>query len=121
MNIKEQLVYMTTKIEVATSTGTGSGTGFFYKFCETDNGMHFPAIITNKHVVENAKEISFCLHISDTNGQPIEGRFEKVGFKIGQIPIIYHPNPKIDLCAVPLGPIQSAMEINGLKTFTISQ
>lgn len=58
MQLSEQLLHTTIRIEASLASGGCSvGTGFFFKFC--DNGKtHVPAIVTNRHVVEGLTSIA---------------------------------------------------------------
>lgn len=58
----EQLLFCTTRIE----TIHGTGTGFFFQF-QLDEQQGMPVLVTNKHVVANADEISFSVHIKEND------------------------------------------------------
>jgi S1-C subfamily serine protease len=55
MNILDQLVHTTVRIETRGPDGEGSGTGFFMNFC-IKGEVSVPTIVTNKHVVAGADE-----------------------------------------------------------------
>lgn len=106
------LVYSTVRIECADATGVGTGTGFFFSFCRT-NGKHVPAIVTNKHVVRHAVRGSFYIHLRDDNGEPLlasSARFEIESFESRWT---MHPDPAIDLCAMPVGALYEKAERSG--------
>ena len=68
----EKLSYSTIRIEcVYRDKSKGSGTGFFYLF-EAEGGGNYPAIITNKHVVENAVEINLVFIKADKDRNPLD-------------------------------------------------
>ena len=51
MQLSEQLLHTTIRIEASLASGGCSvGTGFFFKFCD-DGKTYVPAIVTNRHVV----------------------------------------------------------------------
>jgi hypothetical protein len=81
------------------------GTGFFYMFPlpeYPESGI--PVIITNKHVMEGAKELKLHLKLIQT-GTPIqedgtaEDEFD-FSFEIENPLFAMHPDPNIDLCAL---------------------
>ena len=63
MQLSEQLIYCTTKIiNIIDETKIATGTGFFMNFNENlEKGTCQPVIITNKHVVKDAKKIIFSV------------------------------------------------------------
>lgn len=85
----EKLLFSTVRI----SSGIGVGTGFFFNF--SIDGKIVPAIITNKHVVDNKKEtdVVFSVHLSAGNNQSKESKTVSL-----TTDWIFHPDPKIDLC-----------------------
>lgn len=112
----EQLAFGTIRIECDLPGGQQStGTGFFYRFA--DNGStHVPAIVTNKHVVENSTLGRIIFTLLQSNGMPDVGNiFPWVisDFAKAWIP---HPNPSIDLCALPISKLISIAQSQG-KTF----
>lgn len=89
----EQLLFCTTRI----ATNTGTGTGFFFQF-QLDEKQSMPVLVTNKHVVEDADEISFSVHIKE-NGIPTNENI-----------LITHQaqwfeHPTLDLCCTLVDPI----------------
>lgn len=104
LSVSEQLAHSTVRIETKTSTGIGSGTGFFYRFAENGD-QHVPAIVTNKHVVVGATEGQFVLTESGPEGEPVIGKYHGFKFSDFQSQWIQHPDPDIDLCAMPIAPI----------------
>lgn len=68
MQLSEQLLHTTIRIEASLASGGCSvGTGFFFKFCD-DGKTYVPAIVTNRHVVEGAYEYRVIFSRSDENG-----------------------------------------------------
>lgn len=93
--ITEQLLYSTIRIE----TTTGSiGTGFFFDF--NIDGLKYPVIITNKHVIENKKmcEVIFSLHTS------IDGNIKEESHRINYL-VDWFAHPSQDLCFCFAGPL----------------
>lgn len=99
----ERLLYSTVKI-IAYRNGNpvSSGTGFFYLFQQTERSS-VPCIVTNKHVVQNAEMLRIRCHFAE-NEKP-SGQFVNCDISLaGGVPF-WHPNPDIDLCAIPFNGI----------------
>lgn len=117
--LSEQLMYCTVRIECILSSGQmGTGTGFFYRFCDTGT-THVPAIVTNKHVVNNSVHGSITLHFGDDNDCPIARYYETFkGDNFGSrwIP---HPDSSVDLCIFPIAQLINNVQKQGKKLFFI--
>ena len=104
MHPLEQLMKSVVRIEATAATGgVATGSGFAYRFAVQPDGLHIPAIITNKHVIEGAQSVSLPISIADKQGQPA-GTYETSTYGI-QNNVIHHPDPEVDLCAILAGPI----------------
>lgn len=102
LHAAEVLSFSTTMLEVKKSSGKSRGTGFFYALTDDSQGGRVPAIFTNKHVIEDALEVRFLIHVADLRAgknqtTPIEVRQE-------ELVVIEHPDPKVDLCCFLIGP-----------------
>lgn len=64
-SISERMMFNTVRLE----TASGTGTGFFYNFVIGET--IYPAIITNKHVVNYKQDenVKFHLHLQDGDGE----------------------------------------------------
>lgn len=118
--IFENLAMSTIRIECRLNNGDiSTGTGFFFKFVE--QGTDFvPAIITNKHVIEDAVEGKLFFTLSDKNGNPIHDQNHKFIIENFQRPWLEHPDPNIDLCALPINVFvkkMNEMNMNPYITF----
>ncbi|TDM50008.1 serine protease [Macrococcoides goetzii] len=103
MDIYDQLVDSTVKI--ICNNGESSGTGFFFRFNEVGTSF-IPAIVTNKHVVENAYSIHLNFSLNDYFKDKIKKvKIEKLDISNIQKLIIYHEDKNIDLCIIPIGEI----------------
>jgi hypothetical protein len=109
----ETLVYSTVRLETKYPNGdSGTGTGFFFAFAK--QGEKFvPAIVTNKHVVDGASQGTFCIHRQKQDGSPDNTVSEKFAFDNFAPRWIAHPNPRIDLCCMPIAPILESSVKNG--------
>jgi hypothetical protein len=85
-----------------------TGTGFFYSTSRIEW-----LLITNTHLIQNSKTGQFTLTESDKYNQPILGsRIERKIDNFSEI-WIRHPDPAIDLCAMPMMPIITEIRREG--------
>ncbi|MEQ9518187.1 MAG: serine protease [Parvibaculum sp.] len=101
----EQLAHCTVRIECDMPSGAiGTGTGFFYS-ANREGDKHVPLIITNKHVVAGAIKGRFLLTSQNDSGGPAIGKHH--AFELDNFEMCWkmHPDPEIDLCAMPLAPL----------------
>lgn len=112
--ITEQLLFTTVRIE----TDRGVGTAFFFN-ARIDESKNLPLIVTNKHVVEGSTMGSFQLHEADRNADPPKpaGRFFSVMLNKFESLWIDHPDPDVDLCAMPCKPLYIHAEKLGKTVF----
>ena len=116
-SIFENLAQGTIRIESKLRNGAiSSGTGFFVKFVEQGDSF-VPAIITNKHVVAGAVSGSLRFTLSNKDGGPNHDRQHLFEIDNFQKPWINHPDPNIDLCAMPINVFVDEMAKNGIKPF----
>ncbi len=112
-----QLNYSTVRIIAKGNRGISTGTGFIIKFAEQfidGKYINAPAIVTNKHVVEGAEEIAFRLHASNLTGERVKGFYEAT---LPLSSFIMHPNPNVDLCAVPIAEIFVRSKMDRVKPY----
>jgi hypothetical protein len=94
--------------------GVGSGTGALFNFHLMHKGeeQKVPALVTNKHVVNNSQKIEIVITLADKDsGESLTDSLMISGAKnaVVTIPapanfIINHPSPTIDLCAILIQP-----------------
>lgn len=117
LSATEQLQYSTVRIEVDLESGDlGTGTGFFFRLCEHSD-RHIPVLVTNKHVVSGGAEGRFLMTTMASDGAPVTGRYFAV--TLGDLDKIFvcHPDPKVDLAALPIARLLQAADSQGLKLF----
>jgi hypothetical protein len=103
LSASEQLAFTTIRIQCETNTGSVStGTGFLFNF---NNTKQVPVIITNRHVVEGSARGTFQLTRANTDGSPSIGKFENIVINDFEKNWILHPNPRVDLCIMPIAPL----------------
>ena len=119
INPIEQLIHSTVRIQCEDDKGhSSSGSGYIFYFCEKD-GQSIPCIVTNKHVVIGACRGSFNLTLKGEDGKPSLGIHEVITLnELGKYwqP---HPNPKVDLAIIPIGPILNQAEKEGKSFYYI--
>ncbi|MET1122767.1 serine protease [Priestia megaterium] len=105
LNVTEQFLYSTVRIECThLDGGISTGTGFFFRFLD-DGQTNFPAIVTNKHVVEQAITGKILMTLRDDDGNPINTEHLTIELENFEHMWIFHPDPEVDICIMPLGPI----------------
>jgi hypothetical protein len=78
-----------------------------------------PLIITNKHVVQGQKLLKFFFSPADEEGNPTYDPPYVQESEITAMNIIYHPDPEVDLCAIPCGMFLSAQKKLGHNCFYV--
>ncbi|PTW99132.1 serine protease [Pararhodobacter aggregans] len=115
LTLAEQLTLTTTRISAFRGGAqVGFGTGFFFNFKVSDD-LFIPAVITNKHVVAGCDQVTIVCHTAE--GPKPSGSFIPCHLDARPGAIISHPDPDVDLCAVPFGPILNQAEANGTPLF----
>lgn len=114
MHPLDQLMKSVVRIEAKLNDGSvATGSGFAYRFAQQEDGMHVPAIVTNKHVIDGAVSVSLPISVADSSGNAT-GNFEVITYPINNN-VIYHPDGEVDLCAILAGPIHQYFEQKKLQ------
>jgi Trypsin-like peptidase domain len=107
-SITEHLMYSTARIvgKIPNSTDFKTGSGFFFNF-PTEDGLMVPVLVTNKHVIDGTDGLQFLIHTATTP----EAKAPSANAEIQSVASdwISHPNPKIDLCGLVIGPVLNSM------------
>src|SRR5688572_11553272 len=78
LTMAEQITLSTVRLECPLSKDTiRRGTGFFYRFALAD-GSPFPAIITNAHVLDGVRHVTFHVCAGDAEGRPLKGNHHTI-------------------------------------------
>lgn len=85
------------------------GTGFLYRFQSTYKTF-VPTIITNKHVLENTKDLTFLFNPTRKDNK-IDLDSNKITIRVTDIKWYGHPNLNIDLAFIPLAYIIDKLHI----------
>ena len=113
----DQLAQSTVRIECELANGgIGTGTGFFYSLNRRED-QHVPVIATNKHVVASATKGKFLLTLQDEDGGPKVGAHQAFELDAFEQRWNHHPDPAVDLCAMPLAPLLHETAKRGLRFF----
>lgn len=117
LSILEQLCFCTTRIETEDSNRNKySGTGFFFDLAIDDK--HVPLLITNKHVVKGMEKGTFRITASDEEGQPAYEKHEPVSWEEDfSKRWIFHPDPNVDLCVLPIAGLLDVVIQQGYEPF----
>jgi hypothetical protein len=116
----EQLTHSTVRIMCTTADGSAStGSGFFFAFLREED-KHVPAIVTNKHVVDGAVRGQFCLTQKGADGGPEVGKHITIHVDDFASRWIRHPDPNVDLCAMPIAPLLNSAAEQGKAFFFVT-
>lgn len=112
LSISEQLTYSTVRIECQYADGNlGTGTGFFFRLLDNkETGTHIPVVITNKHVINGAIKGRLLFTKAQENNEPNDREHFNVYFNNFESLWRKHPDPQVDLCAMPIAPSLSEAE-----------
>jgi hypothetical protein len=120
LSITEQLQYVTVRIEVELNNGlTSTGTGFFFRLCERDK-VHIPVVLTNTHVVAGGKTGKFRMTIAHDDNTPDNSKHLDIVIEDIEQRFICHPDPTIDLCALPIASLLMEAKKRNEKLFYIA-
>jgi hypothetical protein len=113
-NPTEQLLYSTIKITgQLNNQHTSYGTGFFFRY-PINESTNCIVILTNKHVVKDLQDISFCFHDSiNSNGTAIPSQNSfTLSLTNNDLQALWvpHPDSEVDLGAIVFFPILQAIE-----------
>lgn len=121
LSISEQLTYSTVRIECELIGGSiGTGTGFFFKFLEDKiTNRCVPVIITNKHVIKDSIRGRLIFTKANDNFEPLDKEHFKLQLDNFESLWRLHPDPNVDLCAMPIAPFTNLAQANGERLFYI--
>lgn len=114
MGIAEAILHLTVRIETKRLDGVSvTGTGFYFNFCVKDD-TSIPAIVTNKHVVEDADSMVVLLSVLNEDGTIAERKERlEVGGMLGRW--IMHPDSDVDLCVLPIAQVLNGFAAVGKR------
>jgi len=113
----EMLCTTTIRIESTDNKNRSyTGTGFFYSMDLPDNN-YLPAIITNKHVVEDCDKIKVVFTQADSVGNRTDKHFTAVIDNVLKSTIL-HPDPEVDLCCINISSVLKRLLDEGTHIHT---
>ncbi|ELY0827063.1 trypsin-like peptidase domain-containing protein [Salmonella enterica] len=112
MPISQNIYKSTVRIESDTPDGGSVGTGFWFLFPIHENSI-VPLLVTNKHVVRNAKQTRIRLNVSSESDSSL--RFFDVNIEQGESAFLMHPDASVDICVFVAAPLFSQMEAQGIN------
>jgi len=114
-SVAEQLYFTTVRIDTIDRKGeTGSGTGFI---CVHDyRGNSYPFVVTNRHVVRNARKGGITFLKKENEGPKLGDAFR---VENDNFPSLWHdhPDPAVDITIAPLAPIEQFVNDRGIAVF----
>lgn len=110
----EQLLFSTVRIEADKATGTEAGTSFIFSY-ELDSNQYL-FLVTNKHVVSGSTVGRFFFTLSDGQNPRLGERFD-IQVQDFQNAWVGHPDPSIDIAAMPLVPVLEHIQRQGKQAF----
>lgn len=106
LSITEQLMYTTTRVECVDRNGRSSlATAFFCKLY-LDGDRFCDVLVSNRHVFENLREITFHITLASKGGVPTT-EYQDYHLVIGDKSniIILHPDKDVDLAIMLIRPL----------------
>ena len=118
----EQLSYSTVRIECEYNDGSfGTGTGFFFRFLHNpENDTHVPVVITNKHVIRDAKRGRLIITKANSSNEPLDTQHFQVTFDDFENFWRGHDDEDVDLCVMPIAPFLREAQNRNERLFFIS-
>ena len=115
--IAKQLLFSTVRIETINDSQntTGVGTSFIFSL-ELEETKHATFLITNKHVVEGASRGRFFF-ARKTGEEPAMGERVQIQWDKFEERWYKHPEPEIDIAAMPIVPTMKKLEELGQDIF----
>jgi hypothetical protein len=105
MTLTDELLYSAVKLNcVKGGQVVGSGTGFFWT-APLPESKEMTMLVTNKHVLSGCDSITAVCHELAGTGDGPSGQLALVEIEVGAGPAWRHPDPMVDLCAIPFGRI----------------
>ncbi len=103
MSLADELFYSAVMLECLSGNEvTGSGTGFFWT-TPVAAKAEVTMLVTNKHVADDCDAIRARCHVATKTGDEPSGRFANCEISLPNGPAWQHPDPDVDLCAIPFG------------------
>ncbi len=116
----EQLIHCTARME-AYKAGVLISFGSSFMFQFMIDGVSYPCLITNKHVVKGADRVDFAVTLSDDISGPVLGKHRRISVSPIAIRLVAHPDPDVDLVAILIAPdLQKFKDDEGVEPYLVS-
>jgi hypothetical protein len=112
MSVSKFISKSTVRIECdLVGGGVSVGTGFWFGFSTTgDSGL--PFLVTNKHVIANSTTIRIRFNVSSAANPQLKFYDATIN---NPNDFIQHPDPNIDICALPIGLFLDELSSQGIE------
>jgi hypothetical protein len=117
-SVPEQLTFSTVRLQAISMndevSGLGTATAFFFRFSSPE-GLHFPVLVTNRHVVEGYSRFKVAFTPASANRTPdITNPFFLTHVREGEdFDWLFHPDKEVDLAILPIAPLLEAQRESG--------
>ncbi|WJS97837.1 S1 family peptidase [Novosphingobium humi] len=113
LSLFERMLFSTVKITVLRGEEVTYGTGFFYQV-KINKDYGIPLLVTNKHVMAAGGWLNIRIHIRNKDGTLTpSGNVDNVNIYVEPGKSFEHPNPNIDICAIPITEVLKTFRDNG--------
>jgi hypothetical protein len=117
MSISQNIHKTTVRIECSGQGGISVGTGFWFSFfpenADANDVRYYPILVTNKHVIAGATEITLRFNLRHPTKEEV--RFNVLTITQGESAFIMHPDENVDICILPIAENLKEIEDNGFK------
>lgn len=114
--IADQLFFMVSRLEGSTPNGRVVGTGFVVQYHSPDEQIIGDFLVTCRHLVEDACEVTFSLP-EQREGQPDTARRHQFRAPKDAAKWHFHPDPAIDVAVLNLGGVLAAARARGVEYY----
>ena len=114
-SLAEQLLFTTARIST-TGSGGASGVATAFVVRIERNGKVFLFLVTNKHVVLDARTVHLHFTVQERE-QPAMGKIFSVEMRDIENSWAYHGDADVDVAVAPFGPVIDAIQAKGVQVF----
>ena len=117
MDLSESLIHLTVQIQSECHGATSYGTGFLFAFSSNEDDKLIPVIITNRHVVDGSSNCKLVFSLKDDEGNYVPGKTHTFQYNNFSCAWIFHPDPNVDLCVMPIHQLYEEYRPNPYSLF----
>jgi len=119
LTLREILSYGTVRIEcMGKNNQVTAGTGYVVKFKQDEEeNTCIKAIITNKRIIRGAEKGKLVFTRENEDGEPDDKKQHKVSLSQFEKKWVMHPDPAVDLCALPIDALVLKAQAKGIELF----